>query len=87
MLVIHLGKKCIYSLAKKSKVKCEKHFYEINILRENFSSAFLHLCLLMQLRGRRKETYPLTNLFVQQNGEKHILGPCSLPTTFAESNQ
>lgn len=79
--------KCIYSLAKKSKINFEKHFYEITILKEFSSAVFLHLYLLVQLRGRRKEKYPCANVFVQQNGEKHILGACFLPSTFTESNQ
>lgn len=87
MLVIHLGEKCIYSLAKKSKTNFEKHSYEITILRENSSVAFLHLYLLVQLRGRRKEKYPRANIFVQQNGAKHILGAWFHPSTFTESNQ
>lgn len=73
--------KCIYSLTKKSKLNFEKHFYEIILLRENSSSVFLHLCLLVQMRGRR-QNYLHPNVFVQQNGEKHILGACFLPSTF-----
>lgn len=77
--------KCIYSLAKMSKVNFEKHFYEITILRENFSAAFLYFYLLVQLRGRRGKQNLPTNVFVQQNREKHILEACFLPTTFTES--
>lgn len=78
-------KKCIYSLAKKSKVNFEKHFYEITILRENFSAAFLDLYLLVRLRGRRGKQMPHTSVFVQQNREKQILAVCFLPSTFSDS--
>lgn len=81
MLVIHLGKNKFIPLQKKSKVNFEKHFYEIMILRENSSSVFLNLHLLVQLRGGR-EKYLHPNVFVQQKGEKHILGACFLPSTF-----
>lgn len=82
MLVIHLGKNAFIPLQKKSKVNFEKHFYEITMLRENFSAAFLSLYLLVQLSGRRGEQNPHTNVFVQQNREKHILEACFLPSTF-----
>lgn len=77
--------KCINSLAKTSKVNFEKHIYEITILRENFSAAFLYFYLLVQLRGRRGKQNPHTNVFVQQNREKHILEACFLPSTLTDS--
>lgn len=77
--------KCIYSLAKKSKVNFEKHFFEITILRENFSADFLYIYFLEQLRGRRGKQIPHTKVFVQQNREKHILEACFIPSTFTDS--